>query len=244
MILSTQNPVDLDYKAMSNAEPGWWGVCRPRTTRSEFSKASPAPRGRRRGHDKPYLRPGEAPVRAEHYKVPEPTQFGTRWAMSYLAGPLTRDQVSVLMKGRSAPAIVEAPATTDGAAPIEPVVAGPVDQEDVPVMPAVSEGGHCISRPRRDWAGEVGRGPDPAKRLTAMIAATVNSHMTTRRLVSTTRRHSRLSSSGRTRPGARYGGEIDHDPRDFRSDPPEGAAYVLPEQKIDTKSLRPPSARI
>ena len=30
--------------------------------------------------------------------------------------------------------------------------------------------------------------------------------------------------------------EVDHDPRDFHPDPPDGAAYALPEPKIDTKA--------
>ncbi|HEU5113097.1 MAG TPA: DUF87 domain-containing protein, partial [Acidimicrobiia bacterium] len=241
MILSTQNPVDLDYKAMSNA--GTWMVGRLQTENDKKrileGLASATGAVDVAVYDRLISDLEKRQFVLSTTKVSEPTLFGTRWAMSYLAGPLTRDQVSALMKGRSAPTTVEEAVTTDVAASTQAsLVTEPIGQEDVPVMPKVSEGVATVYLdPAAAWAGEVGADPT-GKRLTAAIAATVKlTYDDTKAGVNHQEAFEAVVFPVGPVLQPDSVREIDHDPRDFRSDPPEGAAYVLPEQKIDTKSF-------
>ena len=106
MILSTQNPVDLDYKAMSNA--GTWMVGRLQTENDKkrilVGIASATGAVDVGTYDKLISDLEKRQFLMSMAKASEPTLFGTRWAMSYLAGPMTRDQVAALMKGREAAA--------------------------------------------------------------------------------------------------------------------------------------------
>jgi hypothetical protein len=155
------------------------------------------------------------------------------------------------MKGRSSPApeieaapstpppTAKEPVTTDLAAPAEDLAATePLGREEVPVMPTVSEGVTTVYLdPAATWAGKVGADPT-GTRLTAAIAATVNlTYDDTKAGVNHQEAFEAVVFPVSPVLGPDSIREVDHDPRDFRSDPPEGAAYVLPEQKIDTKSF-------
>ncbi|MGH3042895.1 MAG: ATP-binding protein, partial [Gaiellaceae bacterium] len=101
MVLATQNPVDLDYKAMSNA--GTWLVGRLQTERDK-ARVLEGLRSAAGGADVAALDKAIGGLEKRQFllvsaKASEPTLFQTRWAMSYLRGPLTRDQVAELMKG-------------------------------------------------------------------------------------------------------------------------------------------------
>jgi hypothetical protein len=167
MILSTQNPVDLDYKAMSNA--GTWMVGRLQTENDKKrileGLASATGDVDVRAYDRLISDLEKRQFVLSTTKASEPTLFGTRWAMSYLAGPLTRDQVSALMKGRSAPAseteaaatsaaptTAEETVTTDMAAVAEPGRSDWATGARRGASHANGVGGcsHCVSRPRRD----------------------------------------------------------------------------------------------
>ena len=253
MILSTQNPVDLDYKAMSNA--GTWMVGRLQTENDKKrileGLASATGAVDVGVYDRLISDLEKRQFVLSTTRDSEPTLFRTRWAMSYLAGPLTRDQVSALMKGRSSPApeieaapstpppTAKGPVTTDLAAPAEDLAATePLGREEVPVMPTVSEGVTTVYLdPAATWAGKVGADPT-GTRLTAAIAATVNlTYDDTKAGVNHQEAFEAVVFPVSPVLGPDSIREVDHDPRDFRSDPPEGAAYVLPEQKIDTKSF-------
>jgi hypothetical protein len=103
MVLSTQNPVDLDYKGLSNA--GTWFIGRLQTERDKarlldgLEGASVAAQA---GFDRQELERTISALGKRvflmnniHDSVPE--LFQTRFAMSYLPGPLTRDQIKALM---------------------------------------------------------------------------------------------------------------------------------------------------
>ena len=100
LVLSTQNPVDLDYKAMSNA--GTWLVGRLQTE-NDKARVLEGLRSAAGGADIAALDAaiGALQKRAVHARLGEglarPRVFGTRWAMSYLRGPLTKEQVQLLM---------------------------------------------------------------------------------------------------------------------------------------------------
>ncbi|MCC6491405.1 MAG: ATP-binding protein [Pirellulales bacterium] len=105
-VLATQNPVDLDYKALSNA--GTWLLGRLQTERDKLRvieglEGASAEAGAAFDRQKT-----EAVLAALDNRVfllnnvhaPSPAIFQARWAMSYLAGPLTRRQISALMAPR------------------------------------------------------------------------------------------------------------------------------------------------
>ena len=241
MILSTQNPVDLDYKAMSNA--GTWMVGRLQTENDKkriLEGLASATGAVDVGiYDKLISDLEKRQFVLSMAKASEPTLFGTRWAMSYLAGPLTRDQVSALMKGRSAAPTPEDGPVAAAAAPVP--VAGPdesLGQEEVPVMPTAAEGVAAVYLdPAAVWSGEVGA--DPAgTRLQAAAVATVNLlYDDTKASVSHQEVFEAVVFPLAPVITPESVKEVDHDSRDFRADPPTGASYILPGVAIDTKAF-------
>jgi len=104
LVLSTQNPVDLDYKALSNA--GTWFIGRLQTERDK-ERVIAGLEGAAAGgtFDKARTEQilagiGQRIFYRHSVHEDEPIIFGTRWVMSYLAGPLTKDQISKLPRKR------------------------------------------------------------------------------------------------------------------------------------------------
>jgi hypothetical protein len=105
-VLATQNPVDLDYKGLSNA--GTWFLGRLQTERDkarvieglEGASAQAGATFNRREMEAKLAALGSRVFLMNNVNDDEPTVFQTRWAMSYLRGPLTRDQIKVLMDPR------------------------------------------------------------------------------------------------------------------------------------------------
>lgn len=106
ILLSTQNPVDLDYKGLSNA--GTWFLGRLQTERDkarvldglEGAAATTGMRFDRRRMEEILAGLGNRIFLMNNVHDDEPTIFETRWAMSYLRGPLTRNQIKVLMDSK------------------------------------------------------------------------------------------------------------------------------------------------
>ena len=98
VVLATQNPVDLDYKAISNA--GTWMVGRLQTERDKarllegMSAAAGTVDVGAVSDTISGLAKREFVLKRAGQDVPE--VFTSRWAMSYLRGPLTRDQIATL----------------------------------------------------------------------------------------------------------------------------------------------------
>ena len=116
LVLSTQNPVDLDYKAMSNA--GTWLVGRLQTE-NDKARVLEGLRSAAGGADIDALDTSIGALQKRQFmlvsaKDPTPKVFATRWAMSYLRGPLTKEEVQQLMAAAPQPA---APAAAAGTAP-------------------------------------------------------------------------------------------------------------------------------
>ncbi|MEO5724641.1 MAG: helicase HerA-like domain-containing protein [Ilumatobacteraceae bacterium] len=116
VVLSTQNPVDVDYKALSNA--GTWMIGRLQTDRDKqrlldgMSAAAGGVDINAVGNVITGLGKREFVLRRAGKDQPE--VFTTRWAMSYLRGPLTRDQISILMSEQKAGARVAGAGTVGG----------------------------------------------------------------------------------------------------------------------------------
>jgi len=99
LLLATQNPVDVDYKALSNA--GTWFIGRLATARDKERLLDGLAAASGGGPDKGTLSDAISSlgkrvfvVRNVHEK--ESLLFQTRWAMNYLAGPMTRIQIPAL----------------------------------------------------------------------------------------------------------------------------------------------------
>ncbi len=100
LLLATQNPVDLDYKALSNA--GTWFIGRLQTERDKARLLDGLESARgdinRSELDKILSGIGKRVFLLHNVHAKAPILFQTRWAMNYLAGPLTRAQLPLLQK--------------------------------------------------------------------------------------------------------------------------------------------------
>ena len=98
VVLSTQNPVDLDYKAISNA--GTWMIGRLQTERDKArlldGMSSAAGAVDLKALSETISGLGKRQFLMQRTGGSAPRRFGVRWAMSYLAGPLSKDQVGRL----------------------------------------------------------------------------------------------------------------------------------------------------
>ncbi|MFA5077965.1 MAG: DUF87 domain-containing protein [Dehalococcoidia bacterium] len=103
ILLATQNPVDLDYKGLSNT--GTWMLGRLQTERDkarvleglEGAAATQGAKFNRQAMEQTLAGLGNRIFLMNNVHDDEPTIFETRWAMSYLRGPLTRNQIKTLM---------------------------------------------------------------------------------------------------------------------------------------------------
>lgn len=103
MVLATQNPVDLDYKALGNT--GTWFIGRLQTERDkarlldglDSATASSGSQFDRAQIEKTISSLGNRVFLMNNTHEDAPEIFQTRWALSYLRGPLTRDQIKILM---------------------------------------------------------------------------------------------------------------------------------------------------
>jgi hypothetical protein len=111
--LATQNPVDLDYKGLSNI--GTWFLGRLQTERDKArvlegleGAAGQAGQEFDRGKMEQVLAGlGNRVFLMNNVHDGFPTVFQTRWAMSFLAGPLARGQISRLMEQRKSAAATQ-----------------------------------------------------------------------------------------------------------------------------------------
>ena len=100
VILSTQNPVDLDYKGLSNM--GTWFIGRLQTTQDVDRVIDGLGGQVGSSYDKDEIRTLLSNMKKRTFflksaHLDDIRLFGTRWVMSYLKGPLKRDEISALM---------------------------------------------------------------------------------------------------------------------------------------------------
>ncbi len=127
LVLATQNPVDLDYKALSNA--GTWFVGRLQTPQDKDrlldgleSLAGGADRARL---DRLISGLKKRVFLAKNVHRGAPELFSTRWAMNYLAGPLGKERIPELnalvgARAEAAASPPEAPAPPEDTGLAEP----------------------------------------------------------------------------------------------------------------------------
>ena len=125
VVLSTQNPVDLDYKGLSNT--GSWFIGRLQTDRDKERvlaglEGAAAGTGFDRGRMEEVLAGlGKRVFLLNNVHENAPVTFETRWVLSYLRGPLTREQIKVLMADKKSQAAAAAPPAPAAAAAQPPV---------------------------------------------------------------------------------------------------------------------------
>jgi len=118
LLLATQNPVDVDYKALSNA--GTWFVGKLQTEQDKnrlLDGLEGATGGFARNEfDKLISSLGKRIFVLHNVHATQPILFQTRWAMNFLAGPSTRNQIPDLNK--LAGSISDGTSVIRGSAPV------------------------------------------------------------------------------------------------------------------------------
>jgi hypothetical protein len=138
LVVATQNPVDLDYKALANA--GTWMLGRLQTDRDkarvldglEGASASRGGAFDRAKIDQLLSGLGKRVFLLHDVHEPEPILFETRWTLSYLRGPLDREEIRKL-----------APVPPKPAEPVQPSEGGTVSPK-LAKASAASEGGPML----------------------------------------------------------------------------------------------------
>jgi hypothetical protein len=248
VVLSTQNPVDIDYKALSNA--GTWIIGRLQTEQDKqrlldgMSAAAGGVDLAAVSQTISGLAKREFVLRRAGKDVPE--VFTSRWAMSYLRGPLTRDQIATLMsEQKSAPATPLASTSTDAVsnaptpAPATSAIAPAARHDDssTALMPEVADGVPVrwidVAAP---WLADVGGDPR-GTRLAAAAVARVALRFDDDKadLVHDEEYEAVVHPLGELIDASRAIA-VDHDDRDLTTVAPTTATYVLGDAPIKTKT--------
>lgn len=131
LVLASQNPVDIDYKGLSNA--GTWFIGKLGTDQDKQRlldglESIVAGGLNRSDYDRLISGLGKRVFLLRNVHDKEPSLFQTRWAMNYLAGPMTRTQIAPLNALVGAKAGAATPMPTPAAPPTPataPVAAAP-----------------------------------------------------------------------------------------------------------------------
>jgi hypothetical protein len=230
MALATQNPVDLDYKAMANA--GTWMVGRLQTERDK-ARVLEGLRSAAGGVDVAELDTAIGGLGKRQFlyvsaRSAEPVLFQTRFAMSYLRGPLTRDQIRELMPETPRP---------ETAAPAQPESAPAAAADASRVAPPVADGvSVAYADPAAPWIDQVG-GTSGGTRLRAVLAFRCSLRYDDARagFDALEEWEAVLPLDGGLDLARLV--EVDFDDRDFRSEAPDSASYVLPAVSLADRTL-------
>lgn len=164
-VLATQNPVDLDYKGLSNA--GTWFLGRLQTERDkarvleglEGASAQAGSSFDRGKMEQTLASLGSRVFLMNNVHDNRPTVFHTRWALSFLRGPLTRGQIKQLMdpvrdkyqveeeeesKDAESGSTQPTPATKSST---RPILSGKIREEFLVVNDRVPDGYRLVYRP-------------------------------------------------------------------------------------------------
>ncbi len=133
VVLATQNPVDIDYKGLSNA--GTWFLGRLQTERDkarvldglEGASAAGGATFDRARMERILAGLGNRVFLMHNVHEDEPVVFQSRWALCFLRGPISREQIAILMREKkgslptaAGPATASIKASAAGAHPVLP----------------------------------------------------------------------------------------------------------------------------
>ncbi|QEG40304.1 AAA-like domain protein [Roseimaritima ulvae] len=159
VMLATQNPVDLDYKGLSNI--GTWFLGRLQTERDK-ARVLDGLEGAAIQTGQPFNKAqmeqllaalGKRVFLMNNVHDQGPSVFQTRWAMSYLAGPLARDQINTLMADRKAAAGAHSAAepesgvSTNNLEPSRPLVPAGIEERFIVPTLAIKQDTKLVYRP-------------------------------------------------------------------------------------------------
>jgi Helicase HerA, central domain len=252
VVLSTQNPVDVDYKALSNA--GTWMIGRLQTDRDKarlldgMSAAAGGVDVQAVGDTISGLAKREFVLRRAGKDKPE--VFTTRWAMSYLRGPLTRDQIESITAKQPADPFAGAAkmsagptaggaTSTPAAAPSTAAPAAPVlGADETSVMPKTAEGipVRWID-PASPWLAEVGGSAQGTRFEPAVVARVRLRYDDEKADLVTDGEYEAVLFPLDATPDATRSIGVDYDDRDLRPEAPAGATYRLTDAPIDSKQF-------
>lgn len=158
VVLATQNPVDLDYKGLSNT--GTWFIGRLQTERDkarvleglEGASSSVGKKFDKGRMEQTLAGLGNRIFLMNNVHEDEPVVFETRWCLSYLRGPLTRTQIKQLMDPQRAAhagtaAGSAAKSMTSAKGGVRPIVPPDVPQQFVPLRGSKPEGSELLYAP-------------------------------------------------------------------------------------------------
>jgi hypothetical protein len=144
VVLATQNPVDIDYKGLSNI--GTWFIGRLQTEQDKnrvIDGLTSAMQTEGKSYSQQELENLISTLDNRIFLMNNvhenaPVIFQTRWVMSFLSGPLTRVQISELMKSKSGKVqAVSAPETIpfsqQNLSAVRPVIPSEINQIYVPI---------------------------------------------------------------------------------------------------------------
>jgi hypothetical protein len=155
ILLTTQNPVDLDYKGLANT--GTWFIGRLQTERDKMrlidglagATAAEGIKFDRKAMEQTISGLGQRVFMMNNVHKDAPVIFETRWCLSYLRGPLTRNQIRDLMDPRrdsleQADKSAAMPQQPQPAAPSTPQQA-PLTEAEAVVKPVVTPAPEPVS---------------------------------------------------------------------------------------------------
>jgi len=237
LVLSTQNPVDIDYKAISNA--GTWMIGRLQTDQDKqrlldgMSASDGSVDIKTLGDTISALDKRQFVLHST--KAPAPQLFGTRWAMSYLPGPLTREQISQLTTDQKRQAVSAGSAADPQADSTSASVE--LAANESAIAPQIADNVQVrYLDPGVDYSDQVGASAT-GKKLQAGLAVRVEM------LFDDTKAKLRHEAEweaiitpldGPLDPDDAI--NVDYDDRDLTSKEPDSAIYILPDAKIKNKT--------
>jgi hypothetical protein len=257
VVLSTQNPVDIDYKALSNA--GTWMIGRLSTERDK-ARLLEGLTSAAGGVDIGQVDDTISGLGKREFVLRVPGKdttsvFTTRWAMSYLRGPMTRDQISQITgdvsgdvtgdvtgdvsgdsaRADQAPAGDQPDTPTSGAAAVG---TNEVADDETTVMPEIADGVAVryvdVAAP---WLTEVGGDPAGDRLQAAVVARVALRYDETKADLVHDEEYECVITPLDADGGLGNLAAVDHDERDLRDEPlTANPVYRMTDARVSTKT--------
>ncbi len=256
LVLATQNPVDVDYKALSNATT--WMIGRLQTERDR-DRLLDGMRSAAGGVDIDTVASTISGLAKREFVLhrsgsPKPDVITSRWTMSYLRGPLTREQIKQLKTtGLLAPGSsgesTSGPTTTADPNATAPTANAPTTEkevnsasaptaalahDEVPIAPQIAKGTTAyFMDPAAPWADAVGAVSN-GHRYQAAIAARINCIFDdTKAEIHEVDEWEAVFTPVPQMFDPTSAIVVDYDARDLSLQAPTGATFLLPEAPIN-----------
>jgi hypothetical protein len=238
LVLATQNPVDVDYKAISNATT--WIVGRLQTERDR-DRLLDGMRSAAGGVNIEELAATISGLAKREFVlhragVSAPEVFTSRWSLCYLRGPLTREQISTIMANQKASIKTSSISGSSGAgAGASGGSSTPVSLADneVPVAPPIAKGTSAyFLDPAAPWGKDVGLKTDGTQHEAAIVCR-VNLLFDEEK--ANLREQVEWEAVAFPLPKVFDPSKmtaVDYDARDLRPEAPSNATFILPEAPL------------